>query len=177
MNGDAYYPREVVVLASAWQQVHAHLLETAARQGTEAAALLYGTVVRRLDGSHATWVQSAVPTIGQAGPLIVRVEPQSFQRARLELNRRGYGDQYLVGWWHSHPGIQCRPSGEDENSMYTYFAQPWMVTLISDPLSGACACHVWRQGGKYGRIAPQVLAGDPETYLARPSTQKKREER
>lgn len=165
MMEGAFYPDYAIFHLPVLQAVEAQLLTTAALHGTEDAACLYGYVVRDLQGRYATWVLTAVPAICNATPVMVEILPETFQQARRYLEVRGITDQILVGWWHSQPGLGVHPSVEDENSMFTYFQRPWMLTVISDPCSGERTVYAWRGARDYAPLRYGILVGNPESYL------------
>jgi proteasome lid subunit RPN8/RPN11 len=52
-----------------------------------------------------------------------------------ELRRTG-NRLTIVGWYHSHPGFGVFLSGTDMHTQTHFFAEPWQIALVVDPVSG-----------------------------------------
>ncbi|MDD2421895.1 MAG: Mov34/MPN/PAD-1 family protein [Heliobacteriaceae bacterium] len=73
----------------------------------------------------------------------------------------------VVGWVHSHPGSGVFFSGQDLINQQQYFAQPWQVAWVSDPVNGKNAIFRWVNGTmvetddwRLVRLLGQALPGE-----------------
>jgi hypothetical protein len=60
------------------------------------------------------------------------------------------GGLAVIGWVHSHPGLGAFFSGTDRRTQRAFFAQPWQVGAVIDPLRGE---EAWFRGA-------DAVAGD-----------------
>lgn len=64
----------------------------------------------------------------------------------------------LVGWAHSHPGFGAFLSETDLRTQARWFAQPWSVALVFDPVRDELLCF----GGAEGKVVPLVARSGGE---------------
>ncbi len=87
-----------------------------------------------------------------------------------------FPDLKIVGWYHSHPGFGLFLSGHDLFIHRNFFAAPWQVAVVADPLAKSWGCFTWHgtdlaqdqsvhtvaiQWSQGGAAAPAVPASDP----------------
>ncbi len=59
-----------------------------------------------------------------------------------ELAQRPAGTR-IVGWYHSHPGLGVFLSSQDEFIHTSFFADPWHVAIVVDPIYHNWGCFSW----------------------------------
>ncbi len=94
------------------------------------------------DAVAAVFIRLAVPGDEATGDAIsLRMEASVWQQARA-ATRDG---ERIVGWFHSHPGIGAFFSGTDRRTQAAFFAQPFSLGWVIDPLRGE---HTWFLGAE-----------------------------
>lgn len=64
----------------------------------------------------------------------------------LDLNRQReehYPDKRVVGWYHTHPGLEIFLSQMDLFIHRNFFREPWQVAFVLDPQQDAAGFFVW----------------------------------
>ncbi|MBI4754170.1 MAG: Mov34/MPN/PAD-1 family protein [Betaproteobacteria bacterium] len=124
----------VLATAALRARVLAHLGEKAVEQGGLLVGDLYarrpaetGEAVELIHISRA--VPSADP--GATG-ISLRMEAAVWSRAGQVLGPH----QRVVGWYHSHPGLGAFFSATDRRTQEAFFAHPWSVGWVIDPVLG-----------------------------------------
>lgn len=59
------------------------------------------------------------------------------------------GNELVLGWYHTHPGLGVFMSGTDRRTQSAFFAQPWQVAAVIDPVAN-------EMGLFYGKDAKSV---------------------
>ncbi len=126
----------------------------AAKRSEEALSLLIGD--RFVD-----------PTTGEAYPVAkTRVTgPLESSAARVRFDAGGFQavaraleavpfDYLVVGWFHSHVGLGCRPSTVDLETHRRYFAAPHQFAFIADTVEEEAAAYTFAEGA----LRPRPLA-------------------
>lgn len=54
-----------------------------------------------------------------------------------------FPDKHIVGWYHTHPGLDIFLSSMDLFIHRNFFRQPWQVALVVDPQQKAAGFFVW----------------------------------
>lgn len=70
---------------------------------------------------------------------------ETWQQISEEQSRRD-PDLQIVGWYHSHPALGVFMSREDEFIHASFFADPWHVALVVDPIHRNWGCFKWNDG-------------------------------
>ena len=113
----------------------------AAARTEEALSLLVGD--RFLD--PATGSPYPVAMARATGPLVAGAARVRFDTGGFEAVARALDDvpfDYLVvGWFHSHVGLGCRPSAIDLATHRRFFRAPHQFALILDPVQRQAAAY------------------------------------
>jgi proteasome lid subunit RPN8/RPN11 len=98
----------------------------------EVLGVLFGRAVRdRRRCRVATIVEQAEPmTAAIAGPFSVQATAAGW----AQLWRHWPAAAHVIGWYHSHPGMGLFFSATDRQTQRDFFAAPWQVGLVVDPL-------------------------------------------
>lgn len=71
------------------------------------------------------------------------------QQTWLELHRKReehYPDTEILGWYHTHPGLDIFLSRWDLFIHENFFSLPWQVAVVIDPHQSAGGIFVWKDG-------------------------------
>jgi proteasome lid subunit RPN8/RPN11 len=147
------FPAEYPVDASSTTtqvSFHPDLLERVQRQAKaylteEVGGILIGHVYED-DGRFLVQVEDILP----ANHTIASIASLTFtDQTWLDLlrQRRMHDDQFVTGWYHSHPGFGIFLSSSDLSIHQHFFcAQSWYLALVVDPLSDAWGVFGWENG-------------------------------
>jgi hypothetical protein len=145
--------RVIVVDVPGRVEVERHLAASHDEQG----GLLVGEVFTRSDGMiAAVFVRAGIPSLEFASSGVsLRMEAGVWTRAREALR----GQELIVGWYHSHPGLGAFFSATDRRTQRAFFPHPFSLGWVRDPLHGE---ECWFVGAESEALPPQqVLAFDP----------------
>ena len=137
--------RVVLFTEAVRRAVRTHLEASLAEQG----GLLLGEVYARGEGrdphdSVFVLVRRAVPAADfTSDGFSLRMESAVWEQAR---RLRG-PTELVVGWYHSHPGLGAFFSGTDRRTQAAFFAQPYSVGWVVDPVRGEEAVFVGDESG------------------------------
>lgn len=67
---------------------------------------------------------------------------ETWAQIHAELAQRPAGTR-IVGWYHSHPGLGVFLSSQDEFIHTSFFADPWHVAIVVDPIYHNWGCFRW----------------------------------
>lgn len=123
-------------------------LDSVAHSALERGGLLVGTACRW--GGHGAGgeasaialvhVRCAVPADEtSASAIALRMDAAVWDAARARL--RG-GDERVVGWYHSHPGIGAFFSDTDRRTQGAFFREAYSLGWVIDPVRGEQAWFV-----------------------------------
>jgi len=101
---------------------------------TEIGGILLGAAyVLPKSNSHLTHVrQSLFATGGEGSSSHFRFTSSSWETMRKQIRE----EHVVIGWFHTHPGLGIFMSETDRRTQRHFFAQPWQVSLVVDPISG-----------------------------------------
>lgn len=77
-----------------------------------------------------------------------------------DLNRRrenSYPEKQVVGWYHTHPGLDIFLSQMDLFIHHNFFRQAWQVALVIDPHQDRAGFFVWSDGELLDPQQPRQL--------------------
>jgi proteasome lid subunit RPN8/RPN11 len=77
-----------------------------------------------------------------------------------DLNRQReehYPDKLVIGWYHTHPGLDIFLSQMDLFVHRNFFRQSWQVALVIDPHQDAGGFFVWSDGDLLDPQRPHQL--------------------
>lgn len=144
LRHDGLGPR-VYIAESLFAFVCAHLEHDTSR---EHGGFLLGKVVRPEDDDQTTEsvVRECVACPMASGSLHhLTLGPECWQKVYAYENASD-GQLMIVGWFHSHPGMPLRPSARDEFIQRHFFAEPWQLAWICDPLAGTHEFYTMQDG-------------------------------
>ena len=111
----------------------------------EVGGVLLGGFYRNEEGSFVE-VTDFIEAKGAPGTDIsVTFTHDAWEQINAEQSARG-PDAQIVGWYHSHPGLGVFMSSEDTFVHSSFFADPWHVAIVVDPLYHNWGCFKWRDG-------------------------------
>lgn len=111
----------------------------------EVGGILVG---RAVSGPNGTLVEivSAIPARHtEAGSTFVTFTHGSWTEWYEVIDRQFPGLQ-IVGWYHSHPDFGVFLSDHDQFIHRNFFAQPWQVAVVVDPVRRELGCFGWQEG-------------------------------
>ncbi|HEU5433526.1 MAG TPA: Mov34/MPN/PAD-1 family protein [Thermomicrobiales bacterium] len=124
----------IAMRRDAWERMLAHVRPSP----DEAGGVLVGSVWRDpTSGQTLVDVVAALPALGAYGsPTYFRFTPAAWDAISREREAL-HPDLLTVGWYHSHPGLGVFYSGTDRAAQRAFFARPWNVGIVIDPMNGA----------------------------------------
>lgn len=70
---------------------------------------------------------------------------ETWEHIQRELDGRHTGKK-VVGWYHTHPGFGIFLSDQDRFIQQNFFAKPFQIALVYDPVKREHGVFVWREG-------------------------------
>lgn len=111
----------------------------------EVGGVLLGGFYRSEDGSFVE-VTDIIEAKGAEGTDVsVTFTHETWEQINAEQASRN-PDAQIVGWYHSHPGLGVFMSKEDQFIHSSYFADPWHVALVVDPIYHNWGFFKWNDG-------------------------------
>jgi proteasome lid subunit RPN8/RPN11 len=86
----------------------------------------------------------------QGTPTALRMEPHLWTQA----NNQRQSDEFVVGWFHSHPNLGAFFSGTDRRTQASFFADPHKLGWVVDPHRKE---EAWFSGGDSVEIPPKMI--------------------
>ena len=151
LHGDPLPPGQVIVLnnQTSLEQIRAHSISNLQ---SELGGALLGRAYRQDDGLIVE-VQAAIPAVtADSGPVHFTFTADAWSQIHKDKETQ-YPDLDIVGWFHTHPGLQVFYSSDDVVVHTAAFRMPWHVGLVVDPLNSEACYFGWVDG----ELAP--LAG------------------
>lgn len=100
----------------------------------EMGGLLLGRVYSTSDlsaGVVAIQVTKSFPSLKfKSSPVSLSMEPEVWSSANRESNN----EEFVVGWYHSHPNLGAFFSGTDRHTQRQFFNKPYSLGLVLDPV-------------------------------------------
>ncbi len=134
---------QLLIARSAREAVLAHLTANRFEQG----GLLLGEVFvddgpdSRTTPRAVLITRSVAATDFSASAVALRMGSTLWDRAR----QAQCPQEIVVGWYHSHPGLGAFFSGTDRRTQRAFFAQPYSVGWVVDPVEGT---EAWFMGAE-----------------------------
>ncbi|HIP70597.1 MAG TPA: hypothetical protein EYH05_04295 [Anaerolineae bacterium] len=151
LHGDPLPPGQVIVLnnQTSLEQIRAH---SVSNLQSELGGVLLGRAYRQDEGLIVE-VQAALPAVtADSGPVHFTFTADAWSQIHKDKEAQ-YPDLDIVGWFHTHPGLQVFYSSDDVVVHTAAFRMPWHVGLVVDPLNSEACYFGWVDG----ELAP--LAG------------------
>ena len=111
----------------------------------EVGGVLLGDFFRTDKGSFIEVTDYIEATATKGSDVSLTFTHETWEQINAEQTRRGSGLQ-IIGWYHSHPGLGVFMSREDEFIHSSFFADPWHVAIVVDPVYHNWGCFKWRDG-------------------------------
>ncbi len=119
--------------------------QSAADKERETGGVLLGGFYRNDEGSFVE-VTDLIEAESAAGTDIsLTFTHETWEQIHEQVARRG-DDAQIVGWYHSHPGLGVFMSRQDEFIHSSFFADPWHVAIVHDPIYTNWGCFKWADG-------------------------------
>jgi proteasome lid subunit RPN8/RPN11 len=133
---------QVVARRSVLNDVYRH---GHASTSVEVCGVLVGNVYRD-DAGPFLYVEASIRG-EHAGTQNAQVTftPATWTHVQEEMERHHAG-RCVVGWYHTHPGFGIFLSGMDLFIQENFFALPWQVAFVYDPIGGDEGLFVWQEG-------------------------------
>lgn len=110
----------------------------------ELGGLLLGTVYSRRDlvsGIALILITDSVQSDDYlATGASLEMSPSVWEKARA----RSDAEQFVVGWYHSHPNLGAFFSGTDRRTQSQFFTNPYSIGLVVDPIRNEAAWFLGR---------------------------------
>lgn len=151
LHGDPLPAGQVIVLnnQTSLEQIRAHSISNLQ---SELGGVLLGRAYRQDDGLIVE-VQAALPAVtADSGPVHFTFTADAWSQIHKDKAAQ-YPNLDIVGWFHTHPGLQVFYSSDDVVVHTAAFRMPWHVGLVIDPLNSEACYFGWVDG----ELAP--LAG------------------
>ena len=151
LHGEPPPPGQVIILntQTSLEQIRAH---SVSNLQSELGGVLLGRAYRQDEGLIVE-VQAAIPAVtADSGPVHFTFTADAWSQIHQDKEAQ-YPDLDIVGWFHTHPGLQVFYSSDDVVVHTAAFRMPWHVGLVVDPINNE-ACYF---GWVAGELAP--LAG------------------
>lgn len=100
----------------------------------EIGGFLAGYVGRWEDKLYVM-ITEQIPVRSKSTTLTVEFLNEGAHEVAMMINEAKTRGNYIVGWYHSHPGYSCYPSRLDVHSHYIYFREFYHIGLIVDPIN------------------------------------------
>ncbi len=101
----------------------------------EVGGVLVGKAYRDRDsGDVYVVITKAIPATGTKGTSVhLQFTHESWGAVFREFSPQG--DELVMGWYHTHPGLGVFMSGTDRRTQSAFFAQPWQIAAVIDPVA------------------------------------------
>ena len=116
--------------------LRAQMIEHAGRWVVhEQAGILLGRAYRDPQGFVFTVLAAALP-VEDAEASIAQVKMRAASWPSIWRGLLQNPGQEMIGWYHSHPGYGIFLSATDRITQNAYFAAPWQIAVVMDPVRG-----------------------------------------
>jgi proteasome lid subunit RPN8/RPN11 len=80
-------------------------------------------------------IRSAIPALETEGtPVHLQFTPDAWSTIS-GIIEEDFRDQFVVGWYHSHPGLGVFMSGTDQATQRAFYHHHWNVAVVADPIA------------------------------------------
>lgn len=119
--------------------------QSAADKERETGGVLLGGFYRNDEGSFVEVIDLIEAESATGTDVSLTFTHQTWELIHEQVARRG-DDAQIVGWYHSHPGLGVFMSKQDEFIHSSFFADPWHVAIVNDPIYTNWGCFKWADG-------------------------------
>lgn len=149
---------------SVLSKVLAHLGKQSHEQGGLLLGYAYGQVASadQVSSICAIVVTDSLASVDyDASEVSLRMESRLWDQARARLNNPATPGLLVIGWYHSHPNLGAFFSGTDRRTQAAFFAHPYSVGWVIDPIRAEHACYCGPASEPFGDgrtlLQPAVL--------------------
>jgi len=134
--------RYVIVRKKALDQARRHAGEDTSR---EVGGVLLGRVIPLEKHGPTAVITGIVRGVKAVGtPTSLNFSPEAWAAIWRRIDaHEDYGDDSIVGWYHTHPSLRVFMSSLDRNIHKKHFTHPLHVALVLDPVSGEQGFFCW----------------------------------
>jgi len=128
--------------------------QAAADKEREIGGVLLGGFYRNDEGSFVEVTDLIEAESAKGTDVSLTFTHQTWKHIHEQVAARE-DEAQIVGWYHSHPGLGVFMSKQDEFIHSSFFADPWHVAIVHDPIYTNWGCFKWaddkldRAGGFY----------------------------
>lgn len=101
----------------------------------EAIGLLLGRRYK-YSGKEYILIEDQIEVKSKSSHTFVEFDREAFSHIGGVLRSENHQDDFLVGWYHSHPDFGCWLSSIDVETQATYFYERYHCALVIDPIRG-----------------------------------------
>ncbi len=133
---------ELYLTSKAVRQIsqHIHWGEKSFKNGVEQGGILLGKVYRD-EAAGVTYglaEEAVAGELGRGSGVYLELDhsawQQMYQQVDSLLERRGKGDMYIIGWYHTHPNsLDVFMSGTDRGTQERMFNKDWQFAIVLNP--------------------------------------------
>lgn len=144
---------------------HEQMLNDACRDTTrEHGGILLGEAYKDPSGQYYVLVKDAVAATDSKGsPTHLQFAAESWKPVWDRLNSNPSGQ--IVGWYHTHPGLGVFLSGTDLKTQRLYFASPWNIAVVIDPVARKIGYFFGEDGKRAKLVRSSERAADPPSNV------------
>lgn len=114
--------------------VRQKIINHISKSNVELGGLLLGTVTSGIDlydGVIAICVEDSIESqVCESTHVSLNMDSSVWQLA----SEHRHGDSFVVGWYHSHPGLGAFFSAVDRRTQHDFFSHSYSLGLVIDPL-------------------------------------------
>jgi len=119
--------------------------QSTADKDREVGGVMLGGFYRNDEGSFVEVVDLIEAESATGTDISLTFTHQTWEHIHEQVARRG-DEAQIVGWYHSHPGLGVFMSKQDEFIHSSFFADPWHVAIVHDPIYTNWGCFKWADG-------------------------------
>jgi len=138
---------------------HERMLNDASRDTTrEHGGILTGEAYKDPGGQYFVLIKDAIAATDSQGSsthLQFRAESWKPVWDHLQLNP----SVQILGWYHTHPGLGVFLSGTDLRTQRLYFASPWNIAVVIDPIARRIG-YFFGENGKRVKFVKKLAEAD-----------------
>jgi 26S proteasome regulatory subunit N11 len=129
---ESHFPFDVYISNTALEKAE-RIMEDAAKQGKEALGLLVGEACR-WKGAEYVIVDHFITASNNSTAVSVKFNKLAFSELSKAFASHFKEKKLIVGWIHSHPSYGCWLSATDMSTQHKFFAEPFNIAMVVDPL-------------------------------------------
>lgn len=112
----------------------------------EIGGVLLGGFYRNDDGAFVEITDYVEAMSAKGTDVSLTFTHETWEYIHSKIAQLGNENVQIVGWYHSHPALGIFMSKDDEFIHSSYFAEPWHVAIVHDPIYTNWGCFKWADG-------------------------------